>query len=513
MTHSRCASPQGPPPTCSAACSAQFLPFMDTYNHGSCMPVLAAIGADLNLGDLEAECRGTPTTDGGGDASAIDCSTAAGMPIAMACSQESAADAAFCESACYAALAPFYEECSALMPSYMTMMLGPVLQLLGTCAPTGGTSCDMVGLLALCSAPDAGLDELDGEDLAAMCANECFSNMFPCANDPMLAMTMGPDMVTALPQLEAMCVVDPAATGPGDGVCEMGALIAFSQDGSMEACNNDPVCTCTNPGVQEMMDCIDNPVLADNHDQLVMMQTQCALINNHSGAAGGTAGAGDNVCNEASAMQLCDEQATADMTAGTGAEMCTHPCTQEMIDCIDSPMLADDRTMVLGLQQMCSSDTQECLPIIADMSTYFDTACCAGAGQAPCPDGPPPTCTTGCAAMFEPFWTDCGPTMTDLGASDPNFSVVVAQMDAFNTICTAAHAGKGTRPPPPPPPATDCVDDPTGAVAGAGQSCPVILGMLANNCAFDLSTLSPAIPAGTTLGLACPLSCHVCGGH
>ena len=58
-----------------------------------------------------------------------------------------------------------------------------------------------------------------------------------------------------------------------------------------------------------------------------------------------------------------------------------------------------------------------------------------------------------------------------------------------------------------------CVDDPTGAVAGSGQSCPVILGMLANNCDFDLSRLAPAIPAGTTLAIACPLSCHVCGGH
>ena len=56
-----------------------------------------------------------------------------------------------------------------------------------------------------------------------------------------------------------------------------------------------------------------------------------------------------------------------------------------------------------------------------------------------------------------------------------------------------------------------CVDDPTGAVAGAGQSCPALLPTLSNNCDFDLSTLAPAIPAGTTLGTACPLSCNACG--
>ena len=74
-----------------------------------------------------------------------------------------------------------------------------------------------------------------------------------------------------------------------------------------------------------------------------------------------------------------------------------------------------------------------------------------------------------------------------------------------------AGGGRGNPFGPPPPPAGGCVDDPTGAVAGAGQSCPAILPMLGNNCDFDLSTLAPTIPAGTTLRIACPLSCNACG--
>ena len=71
--------------------------------------------------------------------------------------------------------------------------------------------------------------------------------------------------------------------------------------------------------------------------------------------------------------------------------------------------------------------------------------------------------------------------------------------------------GGGVVPPPPVRPAGGCVDDPTGAVAGGGQSCPALVPMLSDNCDFDLSALVSAIPVGTTLRTACPLSCNACG--
>ena len=58
-----------------------------------------------------------------------------------------------------------------------------------------------------------------------------------------------------------------------------------------------------------------------------------------------------------------------------------------------------------------------------------------------------------------------------------------------------------------------CFDDPTGMLAAAGQQCSAVLAVL-GDCDFDLSALSPATPAGTTLHVACPLSCGVCDrGH
>ena len=50
---------------------------------------------------------------------------------------------------------------------------------------------------------------------------------------------------------------------------------------------------------------------------------------------GGAKGAGDGQCNLLSASDLCDEDTLARGMAGDipGAEICAHPCAQEMIDC------------------------------------------------------------------------------------------------------------------------------------------------------------------------------------
>ena len=154
------------------------------------------------------------------------------------------------------------------------------------------------------------------------------------------------------------------------------------------------------------------------------------------------------MCNEMSADMLCDDPSFDESVASgqmSGAEMCSHPCVQEMMDCVDSPLLADERDMLVHLQQVCSGSQAECLPIIANMNDYFDEACCTGAGLAPCTDGPPDTCSTGCSAMYLPFWRDCGPVVTGLGQGSDDFAQVANDMETFNTVCSTTHPGK-TRP-------------------------------------------------------------------
>lgn len=146
-----------------------------------------------------------------------------------------------------------------------------------------------------------------------------------------------------------------------------------------------------------------------------------------------------------------------------GVEMCSDPCYQEMIDCIDSPVLAADRPRIQMIADACGTAQAECLPIIASLGDYFDEACCTGAGLPACPRGPPATCTTGCAAMFMPFWQDCRSVLegyVEIAAS-------VDHLRIFNDVCEQAHpalepaapqppaslppaAAPPVRPPPPP---------------------------------------------------------------
>lgn len=491
---------------------------MDRYNHGSCMPILAAVGSNLHLGDLEATCRESTTTDGGLDASAVDCSTAAGMNVALACGQETALDTEFCHSACFAQLQPYYQECAALMPSYLLVILDPVIALMGTCGEGGMAGvlaaapvCDIMGLMTLCTGPDSGLgllaeDEADpavmcaavtdnggawetgcrcwwdhadtscpccsggccqaGDarhpelkqicapcsggsddgppppDPVALCDSPCIHAMFPCAQNPMLSMALGADVVAQIPLLEAMCSSgdqDPGVGAAGDGVCAERDLIPLLADtSSMDACGSDLHCTCMDPTVREMLDCIDSPLLAASRESLVIMQQSCAGVD----LPAGSAGAGDHMCNLMSASDLCDEQTLAMASSGAmaGADMCSHPCALEMIDCIDSPLVADDRPTIAALRDICNSESVQCLPLISNLDSMFSTACCS---DIPCPNGPPPTCSTGCSAMFLPFWHDCGATITAIGERSAEFSATATAMTSFNGVCTAAHPRKG----------------------------------------------------------------------
>lgn len=188
-----------------------------------------------------SECRASANTDDGGDATAVDCSDAAAMPIAMACSQSQAGDKTFCAGACASQLGPYYEECQSLMPGYISMMLAPQISMLTGCAgfdtDDAGDVCDLMGLMTICTAPGAGMDALDMADMTAVCANPCITSMFPCAGNPMLAMTLGADTADGIPALEAMCGDSvAAAAGPGDGVCDMVSLMSMLQDGSLDAC-------------------------------------------------------------------------------------------------------------------------------------------------------------------------------------------------------------------------------------------------------------------------------------
>ena len=175
------------------------------------------------------------------------------------------------------------------------------------------------------------------------------------------------------------------------------------------------------------------------------------------------------------AQDMCDSDTLSALNSQTGelmggVEMCGHPCIQEMLDCIDSPALARDREHLQMLQATCGGAQAECLPIIANLGRYFDEACCTGAGLPACPQGPPSTCTTGCAAMYLPFWQDCSSVLQGYVQIED----AVDGMRVFNELCERAHPDlepstpvvPPPAPPPPPPPQPQPPPPPTRPAGG-----------------------------------------------
>ena len=353
--------PCPPPGPCSAACAGAFITFVDTYNHGGCQRALQKLGDALHLGDLEASCREAISTDGGADASAADCSPAVGIEVALACSRTSVTGSTFCASPCYAALSPFMELCSAMIPKAIQMMLQPALALLA-----GGQ----------CSGP--------------------------------------------------------SAAGVGDGRCNLDLVASACQLNPSLACGRDMSCVCALDCTQEMLDCLDSPALADDRASLQATDHSCREL----GMRNGPIGAGNGQCRLASAQDFCrgfDPEFE-------DASVCNHPCVQEMIDCIDSPVLANSRDAVELMRDTCTGPAAGCVPIIFDMGTFFGEACCSGAGQA-CADGPPAVCTAGCAAIFLPFMEQCGAVMRD---PDTGIAPEMASaMASFRGVCARSHPAKG----------------------------------------------------------------------
>ena len=185
-----------------------------------------------------------------------------------------------------------------------------------------------------------------------------------------------------------------------------------------------------------MIDCKDNPIMADSRDDIAGLEPVCAAV----AMPGGVEGAGDGQCNELSAADMCDEETLASAGSASATEICSHPCALEMIDCIDSPVLANSRDAVELMRDTCTGPAAGCVPIIFDMGTFFGEACCSGAGQA-CADGPPAVCTTGCAAIFLPFMEQCGAVMRD---PDTGIAPEMASaMASFRGVCARSHPAKG----------------------------------------------------------------------
>lgn len=415
-----------------------FLGWMDTFNHGSCLPLVPTVGHSLPLGDLEASCRESISTDDGNDATAIDCPAAA-MPVALVCVNVADTSSSFCDSDCYDALAPYLEECSGVMPGYMNTLIAGALALAGSCTADEET-CDMTSLVTTCAT--AQIDALGCED-------PCLHSMSLCRGDPTLSSVLGPHAPAQLDLMEVRCDATLDDNPAGDGQCDLHDLLSCGIPLDAGCARGDVVCMCTRDCIKEYMDCVDNPRMHAQRNDILLTIGLCRPDDPLAGS--GAQFAGDGRCNVLSANHLCEGSALAaiDPTTGEhmgGKEMCESPCVQEMLDCADSPALAPQHRQVALWQSYCGTKEADCLPVIADMGGVLDATCCSGAGLPSCTTGPPQACVTGCAAMYMPFWSTCGQVLADIADAR-----VLASLSNFNSVCEASHPQLVPRPLPPPP--------------------------------------------------------------
>ena len=168
-----------------------------------------------------------------------------------------------------------------------------------------GATCDIRALMANCAG--ANLETFGNADedidIDELCENPCINSLIPCSSNPMIATMMGADEARGIAALRPLCAPTPAdATGPDDGICDMRALFDLCGDGQVgEECEEDMACFCASGCALEMMDCAESPAMAQEREDVLVLQAVC---NEPEGAAGEP---GDGICSLRQASTLCDE--------------------------------------------------------------------------------------------------------------------------------------------------------------------------------------------------------------
>ena len=266
----------GLPDTCSDACGPVFLGFLSTYRGNGCARTLEVFGERVNLHPLEVACNGGADTQHPPAPSgvcnmkaAISTCQSQGVPTATAGIAE------MCADPCMAGLIPCANDpvLIASMGAAESQTLVQMQQVCGAEDQPGGNipgdgRCSVAGMQTICQAHPP---PTHANGIAAdQCADPCAMEMLDCATDPMAATLM--DQASLL-ELQHLCQSSAGDTGPGDGHCNLVAAGNLCGDNDMES--SDPDTFCEHSCVREMIDCIDDPQLADHRSEIANMQSLC----------------------------------------------------------------------------------------------------------------------------------------------------------------------------------------------------------------------------------------------
>lgn len=266
----------GLPDTCSDACSPVFLGFLSTYRGNGCAHTLELFGERLNLHPLEVACNGgalssqQPKFTGVCDLkTALTTCQAHGVPAG-------AADIdSMCVDPCMAGLIPCAHDpvLVASMGAEESETLVQLQQVCGAADRPGGNlpgdgQCSVADLETICQ--EHPITHVNGV-ASDPCANPCVLEMLDCTSDPTAGALMDQ---SALLELQHTCQSSAGDAGPGDGHCNLVAAGNLCGTNDMDA--SDPSTFCQHSCVKEMIDCIDDPQLADHRSDIASMQSLCA---------------------------------------------------------------------------------------------------------------------------------------------------------------------------------------------------------------------------------------------
>lgn len=266
----------GLPDTCSDTCRPVFLGFLSTYRQNGCAPTLEIFGESLNLHPLEVDCNGgvdqshRPALVG-----VCDMDTALATCQAQPVGETDIAS--MCADPCMRGLIPCASDpvLVASEGAETAQLLVQLQQLCGAEDKPGGNQpgdgqCSVADMQNICHEHPVPPSFVDGI-ATDPCINPCVLEMLDCASDPTAADTLGQ---TSLLELQHTCQSAAGDTGPGDGHCNLVSAGEFC--GADDQDRSDPDTFCQHDCVREMIDCIDDPQLADHRSVIANMQSICS---------------------------------------------------------------------------------------------------------------------------------------------------------------------------------------------------------------------------------------------
>ena len=212
-------------------------------------------------------------------------------------------------------------------------------------APHG--QCNLPRMAATCQQHKPPALETSGTR-ASYCGNVCVKQMVMCADDMRLGALLGnPRRVGTFKEMAKLCDSKRGRSSrPGDGKCSILDIAAYHKQ--LDQLHRTP--SCNSAMTRELFDCVDDPFLKGQRQEIVRMMDSCST--------GPPNLPGDGRC---SIMSIAKYQSAGDVVScqpGRGCDAkrdCRSRTVQEMIDCIDDPLMASQRTGIMRFKRRCGS--------------------------------------------------------------------------------------------------------------------------------------------------------------